>query len=208
MHRTGDFSHGERAGSPYRTRSGVRAGQRGLISFGRKPAGAVSSWMRGPFHALTLLRADVTRVGLGRSGRYVTLAVNGGLTGIGGRDLNWPGDGVRTSLRSAVPEFPDPRSGCGPAWRSKDPSRLGLPIITTWKKVPADVTAEVRRGGSDVPVCVLSGASAGVSEVARMVLRNHRAVVLFPLDRLERGHTYTARVRADDATRAWAFAAS
>jgi hypothetical protein len=207
MHRTGDFSHDERRGSPYRTKAGARAAAKGLISYGSKPARAVSSWMRGPFHALTLLRADVTHVGLGSSGRYVTLVVNG-RPKVAGREVNWPGHGASTSLRSAVPESPDPRSGCGAAWQSRASDQLGLPIVTTWKKVPADVTAHVRRNGAQVPVCVLTPGTGGVSGLARLVLQKHRAVVLFPLDRLAPGDTYTAKVTSRGTTRDWNFTAT
>jgi hypothetical protein len=207
MHRTGDFSHRERSGSPYRTKAGARAAAKGLISYGSSPADAVSMWMRGPFHALTLLRGDVTHVGLGSSGGYVTLMVNG-RSKVAGREVSWPGHGASTSLRSAVPESPDPRSGCGAAWRSRAADRLGLPIVTTWKKVPAGVTARVRRDGAAVPVCVLTAATGGMNGLGRLMLRKHRAVVLVPLDRLEPGGTYTADVRSRGTTRTWNFTAT
>ena len=147
---TGEYRnlHTENPQSPYYTRDGELEGGRSDLSFGgvgSTPVKDIDRWLTGPFHAIGMLRPNLTQVAYASDPG----TGNAGLDVIGGLDNSiparttpvlFPGPDMTTNLTQYGPEYPDIMETCGPGF-SDSP---GLPLILLLPGAPnANLTASV-----------------------------------------------------------------
>lgn len=210
------ITHVQNPGNPGYTEGGDRAGRNGNVATSSNPNATarrfVELWMTGPFHAIGVLRHDLTTTGFGlardpnadrwRSG--ATLDVLRGLNRQLPRRTTatvFPGNGATVSVDRFVAEYPDPVTLVG--WTGP----AGLPLIAM---MPNPVsTAQATLTGPTGPVEVRSlhpgnpGTGPG-ADLARQVMASENAVVIVPRNILTPGR-YTATVTTDGGSITWTF---
>ena len=139
---TGQWSspHTENPSSPYYTADGAREGWWSDLDEGgaSTPLQAVDQWLAAPFHAVGMLRAQLTRVALAddEPAGYAALDV---LQGVDANQppaqgpILFPGPGIVTDLLTYQGESPDPLETCG--WQGVGP--VGLPLILLLPQPPS-----------------------------------------------------------------------
>jgi hypothetical protein len=208
------ISHDEIPGHPGYTPGGDVAGNSGNVavssSVDAKARNHIDLWMTGPFHAIGILRHNLTSSGFGlctgdptptpwRSAG--TLDVIRGIDGSRPRPTTpivFPGDGATVPLNAFVTEYPNPMSLCG--WTGN----AGLPLIAM---MPNDVTAAngtISGPGGPIETCTLHKGNTGADATARSILDGDNAVVVMPRQILADG-TYTVTVDSDGGTVTWSF---
>ncbi len=144
QYRTGQYqsAHTENPASPYYTSDGATEGGRSDLfqgAVGWNPVDFINGWLPAPFHAIGMLRSQLTQVAFA-SDPYTGDA---GLDVLGGLDSSrtaatapilFPGPGMTTDLTQFAGESPNPLESCGPQF-SQQP---GLPLIAL---LPADPSA-------------------------------------------------------------------
>ena len=223
--RTGQYAsaHTENPASPYYTSDGAtEAGYSDLALGGATSAlGAVDGWLASPFHAVGMLRAQLTQVALGIDSRHGFA----GLDVIQGIDPNqpaatspilFPGPGVTTDLvRYSGTESPDPRETCG--WQGY--TSLGLPLIALLPTSPDAALAASLTGPGKTEssaagtLCVVDEHTYHSSDpvygpAGASILSGDHAVFLIPRTPLSAG-PHTARITQPgqpDIT--WSFTAT
>lgn len=209
------IAHDEASGTPGYTTGGDEAGNAANVAVSNlastTPRRHIELWMTGPFHAIGVLRPDLTTVGFGmcstRSNPSTTDWQSGAtLDVVRGNDwgapdpaepILFPGDGATTSLTRFVAESPDPRSFCG--W---DGRAVGLPLLALMPEAVSAAEATLTGPSGPLRTCVLHGANT--TGDARILLDGENAVVVVPSIPLERG-TYDVSVTADGGDVAWSF---
>lgn len=210
------ITHEQNPANPGYTEGGDRAGRNGNVATSSNYFSTerrfVELWMTGPFHAIGVLRHDLTATGFGvarddNSPRWragATLDVLRGLNRSIPRRTTptlFPGDGATVSVDRFVAEFPDPVQLVG--WTGP----AGLPLIAM---LPDTVTtAQVSLTGPGGPLEVRAlhpgapGSGSG-SALARQVMASENAVVIVPRNQLAPGN-YTATVTSDGGSVTWSF---
>lgn len=137
---TGQYAsaHTENPASPYYTAAGAAEGGSSDLILGgaSSPLEAIDRWLDIPFHAIGMLRLNLTQVAAAvDSHGYAGLDVIHGLTGNAQQTgpILFPGPGMTTNLVTYSGEVPDPRETCG--WENDSP--VGLPLIMLLTKPPA-----------------------------------------------------------------------
>ncbi|HZU59789.1 MAG TPA: CAP domain-containing protein [Solirubrobacteraceae bacterium] len=133
-------AHTENPASPYYTADGAReAGYSDLALGGvSNDVQAIDVWLRAPFHAVGMLRAQLTQVALavnshtGYAGLDVIQGLNYGLPAAT-RPILFPGPGVTTNLLTYGGEEPSPLQTC----RWSQSATYGLPLILLLPAAPA-----------------------------------------------------------------------
>ncbi len=221
QYRTGSYAsaHTENPASPYYSTDGAaEAGFSDLALGGATtPMRAVDTWLAAPFHAIGMLRAQLTQV---------ALAVDpakgyAGLDVIQGIDPNqpaattpvlFPGPGMTTGLTTFGGESPDPRETCG--WQNLDP--VGLPLVVLLPTAPvAGASATLNgphgaEGTADQTLCLVDENTYQSSDpvygpTGASLLQSDNAVFLIPRHPLVSG-TYTADLEQPGQTPVqWSF---
>lgn len=216
------LTHEESPHSPWYTAQGQLAAQNGNIAGGPLDAPdshAIDVWMRGPFHAVSILDPRLSQVGFGSyredSGPRKMAATLDVLRGRGNRPpetdfpLPFPKDGGYTWVTSHEGhEWPQPLSSCeGYSPPSGPPIilQLGNGALT-----PQVTATSFKRGNLALAHCVIDETSythpdATQQRVGRLILNSRDAVVIMPRHPLVAGHTYTASVTANGRTTTWHF---
>lgn len=170
--------------------------------------GFVQLWMAAPFHAVGVLRPNLTTVAYGSCTDPVApLAWHKGatldvLSGLGPKraidaPILWPGNGSTTKLDKFIVETPDPLAMCG--WSSGG----GLPVIAMLPEPPVNVSAAITGPTGALQVCALS--SQNVSDPsAKSILAGNNAVTVLPRNPLVPG-VYTVTLTTDARTVTWSF---
>ena len=209
-YRTGQYAsaHTENPASPYFTSDGsTEAGYSDLSLGGTTSAlGAVDGWLASPFHAVGMLRAQLTQVALGIDSHHGFA----GLDVIQGIDPNqpaasspilFPGPGVTTDLVGySGSESPDPRETCG--WQGY--SSLGLPLIALLPTTPDPALAATLTGAGQTEssaagtLCVVDEHTYHSSDpvygpAGASILTGDHAVFLIPRTPLKAG-PYAVRI--------------
>jgi hypothetical protein len=207
--RTGQYAsaHTENPSSPYYTSDGATEGGDSDLVLGgaNSDLDAINDWLTAPFHAIGMLRAQLTQVAFAEdSAGYAGLDVLQGL------DYNqpaatspilFPGPGSTTTLLSAnTGEAPDPLETCG--WQGM---RVGLPLIALLPQAPATaLTASL--SGPTGPESTSNGSLCLVDEdtyhssdpvygpTGASILQNDKAVLLIPQAPLAAG-TYSVDIQ-------------
>lgn len=208
------ISHDETPGLAGYTTGGDTAGNNGNVavtsSISGTPRGFIDLWMTGPFHAIGLLRHNLTSSGFGLCANPSTptpwhsggtLDVLRGLSsGIPrpAKPILFPGADSTTPLTKFVTEQPSPLTLCG--WTGT----AGLPLFAL---MPADVTsagASLTGPNGAIETCVLHAGNTTSNATARSILDGDNAVVVMPRDILVDG-SYTVSVNSTGGNVTWSF---
>jgi hypothetical protein len=127
--------HTENPASPYYTASGAKEAASSDLAPGESTyMGAIDAWLAAPFHAIGMLRPDLTQVALAVGHGDAGLDVISGLKGDFQQKapILYPGPGSTTSLLEYGGELPSPTQTCG--WES---DTVGLPLIVMLLSTPS-----------------------------------------------------------------------
>jgi hypothetical protein len=220
-YRTGQYAsaHTENPASPYYTADGAaEAGYSDLALGGvTTPVGAIDTWLTAPFHAIGMLRPQLTQVALavdaphGYAGLDVIQGINYGLPADTSPVL-FPGPNTTTTLTTFGGESPDPRETCG--WQNLSP--VGLPLVVLLPAAPvAGTTATLAGAGAPEStaggtICLVDSLTYHSSDPVygpngASILQGDNAVILIPRHPLASG-TYAADLQAPGQTPVqWSF---
>ncbi len=209
------IAHDEQPGTPGYTSSGDAAGNASNVAVtsvaSTPPRRHIDLWMSGPFHAIGILRPELTSTSFGICASPPKPSTTSWKSGaaldvIRGMDRSvpdpstpivFPGDGATTSLTRFIAESPDPRSFCGWSGRS-----VGLPLIAM---LPDDVTtATTTLSGPAGPIETCALHAANTTGTARALLSRDDVVVVVPATPLQTG-THNVSVRSDGGDADWSF---
>jgi hypothetical protein len=220
---TGPYTslHTENPASPYYTESGaIEAGDSNLVEGGgHSEVAAIDAWWTAPFHAIGMLRPQLTRAEFG----YHATSGDAGLDVIQGLDFSipkpatpvlFPGPGVTTNLAEFNGgELPSPLETCG--WQSL--GAVGLPIVALLPNAPdPSLTASVSGAGgrtessANGEVCVVDehdyySADPVYGEDGRGILAGENAVLVIPRHPLANGSYEVAIQQVGQEDIDWSF---
>lgn len=220
---TGQYqsAHTENPASPYYTSDGAtEAGYSDLaLGTAHSSLDAVNIWLAAPFHAVGVLRAQLTQVALaddpatGYAGLDVIQGLDYALPAAT-KPILFPGPGVTTDLVSFGGESPDPLETCG--WSPT--SGAGLPLIVLLPQAPAVGLSAALSGPGGVEssangdLCVVDEFTYHSSDpiygpTGASILQGDNAVFLIPRRSLTTG-TYSVSVsQAGQSDIDWSFSA-
>ncbi len=208
------IAHDEAPGTPGYTPDGDQAGNSSNVAVstveGTTAKGHVDLWMSGPFHAIGILRPNLTQSSYGQCSTAsnpsttswrstATLDVIRGL-GSGAKPstpIVFPGNGATTSLTRFVAESPDPRTFCGWTGRS-----VGLPLLALMPTGISSANASVTGPNGPITTCVLHGANT--TGIASSILGGDNAIVILPDSPLVTGQ-YHVTVNSNAGPADWTF---
>ena len=205
------IAHDETPGRPGYTPGGDVAGNSGNVAVSSDVSARarkhIDLWMTGPFHAIGILRHNLTTSGFGLCADAAGAAWKSGATldVIRGLDSSrprptapivFPGNGSTIPLDRFVTESPNPRDMCG--WRD-DPDGVGLPLIVMMPAGVSGASATLTGPNGPIPTCVLHAGNVS-DATARAILRADNAVVVLPQDVLAKG-AYSATVSSEKISR-------
>jgi hypothetical protein len=204
--------HTENPASPYYTPSGAtEAGYSDLDEgAGTTPVAAIDAWLGAPFHAIGMLRAQLTQVGLALDPTtgYAALDVIQGLdysrpAPAATMPILFPGPGATTDLNTFGDESPDPLETCG--WQSLT-GQVGLPVIALLPQPPAQALTATLLTASGATESTAAGDLCLVDEYTYTssdtvygptgldILKSDQAVILIPREPLANG-PYTVDIQ-------------
>jgi hypothetical protein len=204
------LSHDEVPGRPGYTASGDEAGNSGNIAvtsaFDATARSHVELWMTGPFHAIGVLRPNLTQVGFGKCDNpstspwrsAATLDVLRGLTSQPrpATPILFPGNGTTTGLDAFIAESPNPLDFCG--WSGS----AGLPVIAMMPEGVSSASAAMSGPNGPIETCRLF--AGNTSGTAKAILQGDNAVIVVPRNPLAQG-TYSVSVSTQARTVNWSF---
>lgn len=222
---TGPYAsaHTENPASPYYTPDGAReAGYSDLALGGAgSPVEAIDGWLRSPFHAVGMLRAQLTKVALaddpatGYAGLDVIQGLDYSLPA-DPRPILFPGPGITTDLLTySGDELPDPLQTC----RWSDASTYGLPLIALLPQAPGSPLSATLTGPHGVEstanrqLCVVDEHTYYTTDsiygpTGREILQDDHAVFLIPRHALVSGRYSVTIAQPGEANIDWSFAAA
>jgi hypothetical protein len=215
-------AHTENPKSPYYTSDGAReAGYSDLAPGGVTSAvQAIDIWLRAPFHAVGMLRAQLGQVALavnvhtGYAGLDVIQGLNYGLPPAT-KPILFPGPGVTTNLSTYGGEVPSPLQTC----RWSDRSTYGLPLVMLLTHPPsAQLHASLTgpkgtESTGNGKLCAVDEHTFRTTDriygpTGAAILHNDKAVFLIPRHPLSRGK-YRVSVRQGGGSPInWSFSAA
>jgi hypothetical protein len=217
---TGQYAdlHDENPASPYYTAAGAHEGASSDLypccAF-FTPVQYIDGWLAAPFHAVGMLRPDLTQVAFADD----PTTGSAGLDVISGFDYSlppatspvlFPGPGMTTDLKTFGGESPDPLQTCG--WSGT----AGLPLIALLPQAPvsgltAQLTgptgAETSTGGT---LCVVDEHTYYTTDsiygpVGLQILQGDNVVVLIPRHPLADGSYQTTINQPGQPAITWSF---
>jgi hypothetical protein len=220
---TGQYqsAHTENPASPYYTSEGATEAGYSDLDEGeaRSALQAVGIWLAAPFHAVGMLRAQLTQVALADDPKtgYAGLDVIQGLDyalPAATTPILFPGPGVTTDLVSFAGESPDPLETCG--WSPT--SGAGLPLIVLLAQAPAQGLTATLSGPDGVEstgngqLCVVDEFTYHSSDpvygpTGAAILQGDNAVFLIPRRTLTTGTYSVSVVQAGQPDIDWSFSA-
>jgi hypothetical protein len=216
------IAHYESPGTAFYSASGDEAGKTGNVAVSSNVNATARShvelWMTGPFHAIGILRYNLTTVGFGMATSTTspkwhsaaTLDVIHGLaqgTTRPSTPILWPGNGTTTSLTRFRVETPNPLTYCGSSWVAKG---AGLPVLAMMPEPVTSVKSATITGPTGpLTTCALWGnktpaADDGGWATAKVLLSGDNAVTVLPSTELVPG-TYTVQIVTQARTVRWSF---
>jgi hypothetical protein len=208
-----DIAHDEIPGRPGYTPGGDVAGNSGNVAVSGSTAANARShidlWMTGPFHAIGILRHNLTTTAYGECESETTLRWKSGATldvlrGLASgiprpaQPVVFPGNGSTVPLDRFVTESPNPVTLCG--WTGT----AGLPLIAMMPSTVRSANSSLVGPNGPVETCTLHGGNTGGNATAQAILNGDNAVVVMPRDVLADGQ-YTATVESDGGFATWTF---
>lgn len=221
---TGQYAsaHTENPASPYYTRSGATEAGYSDLALGGATSGkaAIDGWLQAPFHAIGMLRAQLTEVAFADDPHtgYAGLDVIQGLDEDlppATKPILYPGPGSTTTLATANPgEVPSPLQTCG--WENKT---AGLPLIVMLPRAPTRSLAATLTGprGSESTakrtLCVVDqntyhSSNKVYGPTGAEILRDDNAVLLIPRRALLSGRYSVSMSERGQASIDWSFKAA
>jgi len=206
------MSHDEASTAPGYTTDGQYSGKHANIAVTSDAAktadGFVELWMAAPFHAIGILRPNLTSVAYGScTDPAAPLAWRKGatldvLSSLAPRKalaapIVWPGDGSTTKLDRFIVETPDPLAMCG--W----PSGGGLPVIAMLPEAPINPSATITGPSGPLEVCTLAQNNVA-DPAAKSILAGNNAVTVLPRNPLAPGR-YTVTLSTAARVVTWSF---
>jgi uncharacterized protein YkwD len=206
------MSHDEASTAPGYSTDGQYSGKHANIAVTSDAAktadGFVELWMGAPFHAIGILRPNLTSVAYGSCTdpaaplawrKAATLDVLSNLAPRKALDapIVWPGDGSTTKLNRFVVETPDPLAMCG--W----PSGGGLPVIAMLPESPTNPSATITGPSGPLEVCTLAQNNVA-DPAAKSILTGNNAVTVLPRNPLAPGR-YTVTLNTAARVVTWSF---
>ncbi|MEY2958012.1 MAG: hypothetical protein RLZZ01_580 [Actinomycetota bacterium] len=208
------IAHDEIPGRQGYTEGGDIAGNSGNVAVSSAVTATarnhIDLWMTGPFHAIGVLRHNLTSSGFGMCALQNTPTgwrSGGTLDVIRGIDpsrprpstpIVFPGNGSTIPLNAFITEYPDPVSLCG--WSGT----AGLPLIAMMPSDVGSATSTLVGPNGPVQTCSLHQNNTGSNATAQAILDADNAVVVVPRTVLADG-TYTATVSTNVGTASWSF---
>jgi len=208
------ITHDEIPGRAGYSAGGDIAGNSGNVAVSSSVSASIRShidlWMTGPFHAIGILRSNLTSSGFGLCANAntptpwhsgATLDVIRGLDYSAPKATSpivFPGDGATVPLNSFITEYPNPMTLCG--WTGS----AGLPLIAMMPNDVSAATATITGPNGPVPTCALHKGNTGGDATARAILDGDNAVIVMPRTVLADG-TYTVNVTTDGGSVTWSF---
>ena len=206
------MSHDESSSAPGYTVDGRYAGMHGNVAVTsdstKSGDGFVKLWMAAPFHAVGLLRPNLTAVSYGSCTdpaaplvwrKAATVDVLSGLS-VRRRlaaPILWPGDGSTTSLDRFIVETPDPLPMCG--WSSGG----GLPVLALMPEATNNASATISGPAGPLQTCTLFDKNV-TDPTAKAILAGDNVITVLPRNALVAG-TYTVRITTDVRVVSWSF---
>jgi hypothetical protein len=206
------ISHDEIPGRPGYTVEGRAAGLNGNVavssSASASPRSHIDLWMTGPFHAIGILRHNLTQSGFGLCANENTSPWRSGATLEVLRGINsslprpsqpivFPGREATIPLSRFVTETPNPVTLCG--WTGG----AGLPLIAMFPAGVSRATSSLTGPSGPVSTCTLHPGNTS-DPTAQGIMRSENAVVVVPRVGLEPGR-YTATVTSNGGNATWSF---
>lgn len=205
------ITHDEVPGNPGYTADGDAAGNAGNVAVSSNvnetARGQIELWLTGPFHAIGILRHNLTASGYGKCASNATSPWKSAGTldvirGLGSAPrpstpILFPGSGSTVRLDRFVTESPNPLDWC-PGYSAP----AGLPIIAMMPEAAGSATATLSGPTGPVESCVLT--KGNTSGTAQAILSGDNAVVVVPRQILSAG-TYTVAVTTPSRTVSWSF---
>jgi uncharacterized protein YkwD len=207
------MSHDEIPGKPGYTPGGDVAGNNGNVAvssgIGATPRNHIDLWMTGPFHAIGILRSNLTAVGFGMATNPDTSPWKSGATLDVLRGLDWgrprptspivfPGRNATVPLHRFVAETPNPVTLVG--WSGS----AGLPLIAMMPNQVSTARATLTGPAGPMEVRLLYPGKAGGDWTAQAIMAADNAVVVVPRSPLADGR-WTATVESDGGSVTWSF---
>ena len=197
--------HKENPKSPYASKDGATIGA-GVISWTKgKDASAVDQLMAAPFHAVGMLRENLSEVGFGTAlagknayrpdSRVTNIAIIEGLRNKSRKKvILFPGSNFVTHLNSFAGENPDPREACGAQWNYF----YGLPIFASLTHKPSEslkVSLETPSGkilSAGPDLCVITENNFTSTDLiygpaGKSIIRADHLVLIIPKSPLSEG---------------------
>jgi uncharacterized protein YkwD len=211
MVETGTIAHDEPNGGPFTTPEGDLAGNNGNVAVSSNVNTTarehIELWMSGPFHALGILRPQLTQVGYGQVNKATATRWRSAATldVLRGLDFNiarpttpitFPGNGTSTSLTQFITESPNPLDFC--SWTGE----AGLPVFAMMPEETTGGVATMTGPAGPLEVCSIGSASS--TGVASQILDADNAVIVIPRRPLTTG-TYNVSITTASRTVAWSF---
>ncbi|MGI9644522.1 MAG: CAP domain-containing protein [Ilumatobacteraceae bacterium] len=209
------IAHDEQPGTPGYTSSGDAAGNASNVAVTSSSTTAarrhIDLWMSGPFHAVGILRPELTSTSFGMCASPPNPSTTRWKSGaaldvIRGMDYGvpdpttpivFPGYGATTSLFRFIAESPDPRTFCG--WSGQT---VGLPLIAMVPNKVTSANATLSGPSGPISTCVLHGSNT--TGTAKAILDRDNVVVIVPSKPLEPG-TQTVSVSSSGGNVDWSF---
>lgn len=206
-----DIAHDEVPGKPGYTAAGDEAGNSGNVAVSGSTEATARSfidlWMTGPFHALGILRYNLSRSAYGQctdpdGARWRSGATLDVLRGLDNNvpaptePIVFPGNGATVGLNRFIVETPDPLAMCG--WSGP----AGLPLLAMMPTGVTTGSSTLTGPGGPVETCTLH--PGNTSGLANQLLSWDNAVIVMPAVVLADG-VYTATVTTDAGTVSWTF---
>ncbi len=215
-------AHTENPSSPYYTAAGALEGGRSdlyLGAWGMTPTEVIDGWLAAPFHAIGMLRRQLTQVAYAAKGRDAGLDVIGGLSGTatGPENVLFPGPGMSTNLTTYGLESPSPLETCG--WQNSY-TPVGLPLIALLSTTPdQNLTATLTSSGgqnfstADASLCVVDENNYRSSDpvygpTGLSILKSDHAVLLIPKTPLTWGRFEATINQPNKPAIDWSFIAA
>ncbi|MFP5488483.1 MAG: CAP domain-containing protein, partial [Acidimicrobiia bacterium] len=208
------ISHDEIPGKPGYTVGGDTAGNSGNVAVSSSVSATarnhIDLWMTGPFHAIGILRHNLTSSGFGlctKDSAPTPWRSGGTLDVIRGIDLSrsrpstpivFPGDGATVPLNRFITEYPNPMTLCG--WTGN----AGLPLIAMMPNDVSSANSTITGPNGPIQTCTLHQGNTGADATARAILDGDNAVVVMPREILADG-TYTVTVNSNGGNVTWSF---
>jgi hypothetical protein len=221
QYRTGAFAsaHTENPASPYHTSDGAtEAGYSDLALGGATtPLRAVDTWLAAPFHAIGMLRSQLSQVALAVDSAkgFAGLDVIQGIDATkpaATTPILFPGPGITSGLTTFGGESPDPRETC--EWQNLDP--VGLPLVVLLPSAPAAGASASLSGPDGVEttaggtLCVVDASTYHSSDPVygsngASILESDNAVLLIPRRPLATGIYSADLQQPGQPSVAWSF---